>query len=37
MKEECQYTATGARCVQKKTYIILQGGELTFFHFFKSC
>ena len=32
-------TATGARCVrkkQKKKYIILQGGELTCSHFFKS-
>ena len=31
---------TGARCVQKKNkkkyYIILQGGELACFHFFKS-
>jgi hypothetical protein len=29
---------TGARCVRKKkkNYIILQGGELTCFHFFKS-
>ena len=30
---------TGARCVRKKKknyYIILQGGELTCFHFFKS-
>jgi hypothetical protein len=33
-------SATGARCVrkkkEKKNYIILQGGELTCFHFFKS-
>ena len=33
--------STGARCVRKKKiikkyYIILQGGELTCFHFFKS-
>ena len=28
---------TGTRCVRKKKYyIILQGGELTCFHFFKS-
>ena len=26
----------GARCVKKKKTIILQGGELTCFHFFKS-
>ena len=36
-----QHVDTGARCVQKKKknkkyYIILQGGELTCFHFFMS-
>ena len=36
----CVSTPTGARCVRKKkpkkNYVILQGGELTCSHFFKS-